>query len=53
MHIMQLKGAIDAYAAGDYEKAYAVFREAYKHMQETGDTLAAAIVQQHPEMFGS
>ncbi len=53
MHIMQLKGAIDAYAAGDYEKSYAVFREAYKHMQETGDTLAAAILQQHPEMFGS
>jgi hypothetical protein len=53
MHIMQLKGAIDAYAAGDYDESYAIFREAYKHMQETGDALAAAIVEQHPEMFGS
>jgi hypothetical protein len=51
-HITQLKGALDAYAAGDYEEAYALFRESYKHMVETGDTLAMGIVQQNPDMFG-
>ena len=50
-HIMQLKGQIDAYAAGDYDEAYRLFREAYKHMVMTGDTLADAIVQQNPDMF--
>ena len=50
-HVMQLKGALDAYAAGDYDQAYTLFREAYKHMIETGDTLALAIVQQNPDMF--
>jgi hypothetical protein len=50
-HIMQLKGQIDAYAAGDYEQAATLAREAYKHMVATGDTLAAAIVQQNPDMF--
>ena len=48
---MQLKGALDAYAAGDYDRAYTLFREAYKHMIETGDTLALAIAQQNPDMF--
>jgi hypothetical protein len=51
MHITQLKGAIDAYAAGDYEQAYTLTREAYAHMVATGDTLAAAIVQQSPDKF--
>jgi hypothetical protein len=51
MHITQLKGAIDAYAAGDYEQAYTLTREAYDHMVATGDTLAAAIVQQSPDAF--
>ena len=50
-HIAQLKGQIDAYAAGDYEEAYRLSREAYEHMVMTGDTLAAAIVEQNPEMF--
>ncbi len=52
MHITQLKGALDAYASGDYEEAYSLFREAYKHMVATGDTLAMGIVQQNPDMFG-
>ena len=43
-HVMQLKGQIDAYAAGDYEEAYRLFRQAYEHMVMTGDTLAEAIV---------
>jgi hypothetical protein len=51
-HVMQLKGQLDAYAAGDYEEAYRLFREAYKHMVMTGDTLAGAIVEQNPDMFG-
>jgi hypothetical protein len=52
-HVMQLKGQIDAYAAGDYEKAYSLFRQAYDHMVMTGDTLAEAIVKQNREMFSS
>jgi hypothetical protein len=51
-HVMQLKGQLDAYAAGDYDEAYRLFREAYKHMVMTGDTLAGAIVEQNPDMFG-
>ncbi len=50
-HITQLKGQIDAYAAGDYEEAYRLFRQAYRHMVMTGDTLAAAIVKQNPDAF--
>jgi ketosteroid isomerase-like protein len=50
-HVMQLKGQLDAYAAGDYEEAYRLFREAYEHMVRTGDTLAGAIVEQNPDMF--
>ena len=50
-HVEQLKGQIDAYAAGDYEKAYELYREAYHHMWLTGDTLAEAIVVQNPEAF--
>ena len=51
MHITQLKGAVDAYAAGDYEQFYRLTREAYDHMIATGDTLAAAIVEQSPDAF--
>ncbi|MGH3015940.1 MAG: hypothetical protein ACRDNN_13420 [Gaiellaceae bacterium] len=51
-HVMQLKGQIDAYAAGDYEEAYRLFRQAYEHMVMTGDTLADAIVKQNPDEFG-
>jgi hypothetical protein len=50
-HVTQLKGQIDAYAAGDYEQAYTLAREAYAHMVMTGDTLAGAIVKQSPEKF--
>ena len=51
-HVMQLKGALDAYAAGNHGKVARLTREAYAHMVMTGDTLAGAIVAQHPEMFG-
>ena len=50
-HVMQLKGQLDAYAAGNYDEAYRLFREAYRHMVMTGDTLAGAIVEQNPDMF--
>ena len=50
-HLMQLKGQIDAYAAGDYENAYELAREAYAHMYELGTTLAGAIVAQSPDTF--
>ena len=35
-HVRQLKGQIDAYAAGDYEQAYMLPREATAHMWMTG-----------------
>ena len=52
-HVNQLKGQIDAYAAGDYTRAYRLAREAYAHMYMTGDTLAGAIVKQSPKKFSS
>jgi hypothetical protein len=39
-------------AAGDYEDAYRLFRQAYDHMVMTGDTLADAILAQNPDEFG-
>ena len=50
-HVMQLKGQVDAYAAGDYGEAYRLFREAYAHMYMTGDALAGAIVKQNSDDF--
>ena len=52
-HVNQLKGQIDAYAKGDYERAYSLAREAYAHMYMTGDTLAGAIVEQSPGKFAT
>lgn len=47
-HVRQLKGQLDAYARGDYSRAYALAREAYAHMGMTADALAQAIAaQQH------
>lgn len=46
MHVMLLKGQIDAYSRGQYAKAYRLERTAYKHMFMTGDVLAAAIAKQ-------
>lgn len=50
-HILGLKDAIDAQAAGDPVKAYAALRMAYAHMSMIADPLAAAIVKQFPEKF--
>ena len=52
-HVGHLKGQIDAYAAGDYAKAYSLTRTAYEHMYMTGDALAGAIVKQSPEKFAA
>ncbi|HEV3408062.1 MAG TPA: hypothetical protein VG079_05180 [Gaiellaceae bacterium] len=50
-HVMQLKGQLDAYAAGDHGKSARFTRDAYAHMFMTGDTLAGAIVEQSPDDF--
>ena len=44
MHVDQLLGQIDAYAAEDYERAFALARESYAHMFPLGKALAAGIV---------
>ena len=50
-HVMELKGQLDAYAAGNYRKSYALTREAYHHMIMTGDALAGAIVKKFPDRY--
>jgi hypothetical protein len=45
-HVLELKGQIDAYAAGNYAKAGKLYSEAYNHMFMTGDLLAGAIAKQ-------
>ncbi len=51
-HIVGLKGAIDAEAAGDWPVAYTRERQASAHMQVIADPLVAAIVGQFPERYG-
>ncbi|GGD92976.1 copper amine oxidase N-terminal domain-containing protein [Paenibacillus nasutitermitis] len=53
MHIHHLLDAFDAYVNKDYSAVYAGTRAAYKHMFETGDTLAAGIAAQYPTKFPS
>lgn len=50
-HVMHLKGAVDAYGAGDYDKSYAKQMDADKQMGTIADTLAGAIVKQHHAKF--
>ncbi len=45
-HVLQLKGQLDAYAAGNYAQAYQLANGAYEHMFMTGDLLASAIAKQ-------
>lgn len=45
-HVLQLKGQLDAYAAGNYKQSYVLADAAYNHMFMTGDTLATAIAKQ-------
>jgi hypothetical protein len=45
-HVLQLKGQLDAFAKGDYARAYALTNAAYEHMGMTADLLASAIAKQ-------
>ncbi|MGH3665875.1 MAG: hypothetical protein ACRDU8_07280, partial [Egibacteraceae bacterium] len=48
IHIKHLLGQADAYAAGDYGRAYTLQRTAYAHMFPTGLTLAGGIASHGP-----
>lgn len=50
-HTAQLVDQVDAFAAGDYEQAYGIAREAFAHAFDIGDALALAIAAQFPGMF--
>jgi hypothetical protein len=50
-HILTLKAVVDAQAAGNQMQAYQSLGEAMGHMHMIADPLAAAIVQQFPDMF--
>ena len=45
-HILQLKGALDQYAAKNYGQAFTLVDASYTHMFMTGDTLASGIAKQ-------
>lgn len=45
-HVLQLKGQLDAYAAGDYADAARLQHGAYVHMGMTADILSSAIAKQ-------
>lgn len=51
VHLNQLKGAVDAYAAGNYTRANVLTERAYDHMIMTGDLLAGAIAKKFPQRF--
>lgn len=44
MHVNQLLQQVDAYARGDYDRAFALERESYAHMFPLGKALAAGIL---------
>jgi hypothetical protein len=52
-HILGLKAAIDAQAAGDQAMAFMKLRDAAGHMQMIGDPIAAAIAKQFPTRFAA
>ena len=45
-HVLELKGQLDDYAAGNYTKAAKHYHAAYNHMFMTGDLVAGAIAKQ-------
>jgi hypothetical protein len=51
MHVDQLIGAFDSYAAGEYEKSFEDIRMAYEHMLNPAKGLSSAIVDQYPDKF--
>jgi hypothetical protein len=46
IHVLELKGQLDAYANRQYAKAASLYQDAYAHMFMTGDLLAGAIAKQ-------
>ena len=46
VHVLELKGQVDAYSKKQYAKAASIYQEAYAHMFMTGDLLASAIAKQ-------
>lgn len=51
MHFNQVIAIVNAYGAGEYEKAGELQTEATAHMSMTAKTLSGGIVQQYPEKF--
>jgi hypothetical protein len=51
IHIDQLVGQVDAYAAGDYATAYRMERKAFAHMFPTGTALAGGFTGHQPGEF--
>ncbi|MGM0828691.1 MAG: hypothetical protein ACQEU4_10735 [Bacillota bacterium] len=51
MHVEQLVGAFDSYAAGDYEKSWDQIRMAYEHMLNPAKGLSGAYADQFPDKF--
>lgn len=45
-HVLELKGQLDAYAAGNYTAAANLYNAAYSHMFMTSDLVANAIIKQ-------
>ena len=45
-HVLQLKGQLDAYAAGNYKQSYTLADGAYNRMSMTGGLPASAIAKQ-------
>ena len=45
-HVLELKGQLDSYAAGNYTKAATQYHAAYNHMFMTADLVAGAIAKQ-------
>ena len=52
-HVLSLKDAVDAQAAGDATAAYTKLAEAAHHMTMIAEPLAGAIVQQFPDKFAA
>ena len=52
MHTRSLMEMVDRYKASDYGSANAIAAEAYAHMFDVGEALAAAIAAQLPTRFG-
>lgn len=45
-HVLQLKGALDEYNAGQYAQTFSLVHGAYQHMYMTGAALAGGIAKQ-------